>query len=112
MRKNYKDSIKYNDNTFYKHLYNSNLIICSGGLILFDCLFLKKKILCIPNDKYQQQNIQNILKIKKHKIFFQNSLKYLDKNVIKALNLKNYKSRFYIKNMKYTLKIIYSYIYD
>ena len=45
-----------------------------------------------------------------YKISYLNNLKYLQKNVINNLSLKNYKIKFKISDMKYTLNLIYKYI--
>ena len=38
---------------FYKNLKNSDLSIVSGGLVMFDSMFLKTPVICLPQDKDQ-----------------------------------------------------------
>ena len=107
--------IFYNNNSFYDHLLNSNIVICSGGLILFDSLFLSKKIICIPKDKYQSNNVKNIYKLTSRRILTINNVRNLEKiiiNILKKKKEKKEKKIFNVTFMKNTIRLIYKYIND
>lgn len=104
--------IFYNNNSFYDHLLSSSIVICSGGLILFDSLFLSKKIICIPKDEYQSNNIKNIHKLTSRRILTINNVHNLEKNFINILKQKKEEKFFNVTFMKNTIRLIYKYIND
>ncbi len=53
----------YKKEEYLRYLRQCNIAIISGGLTLYDAIYLKKKIICIP--QYRHQFI-NAVKIKKH----------------------------------------------
>lgn len=106
-----KDYNFYNNRTFYKNLFNSKIVICSGGLILFDSLYLGKRTICVPNDEYQQKNIKNIKKDFKYKFTTCKNLKNIENIIVKNLTQKKANRSFKNKQMKDTIKLIYDYIY-
>ena len=77
----FKKDIKnfYTRNNFYKRMSSADIVIISGGLILFDAFFLKLPIICIPQYLHQKKNVK---KLKKKYL-----LNYLDlnKNIKKKL---------------------------
>ena len=100
----YKDNLKeiktnhkltYFDNKNYlKKIIESNIIICSGGLILFDSILMNKKIICLPQHDHQRNNANELHK--KRAIRYFSSL-----NERKFLNflLKIYDNRSYKKKV-------------
>jgi spore coat polysaccharide biosynthesis predicted glycosyltransferase SpsG len=67
----YQNLIKNNNNfkfydksNFYKHFYSAKIIICSGGLIMFDSIYLNKITLCKSQYKHQSINIQRLLNLR------------------------------------------------
>lgn len=68
---NYKNKIPkssnfrfYNKSTFYRHFYDSNTVFCSGGLVMFDSIYLKKNTYCKSQFKHQSKNIKKLVKLK------------------------------------------------
>ena len=70
-KKNFKF---YNKSNFYNHLYSSQTVICSGGLIMFDCIYLNKNTFCIPQYKHQEKNINKLVKCRLIKLFKLNQI--------------------------------------
>ncbi len=86
MFKNRDINIKfYKSKDHYKNLKKSEIVICSGGLGMFDSIFFNKFTICIPQYRHQSINI-NILNKKK---------------IIKKLNVKK------IKNVHKIIKSYY-----
>jgi spore coat polysaccharide biosynthesis predicted glycosyltransferase SpsG len=102
----------YNNKNFYKNLAESKISITSGGLVLFDSIFLKTINYCLPLDKYQKRNVINLKTVEKDNIYMVKKLPdlsaYLKNNLINF----NDKKRFNVKNMKSVINIIYKYIYN
>jgi len=89
--KNLKNKIQfYNNKGHYKKLQKSDIVICSGGLSMFDAIFFNKFTICFPQYKHQSVNI-NILSKKK-------VVEKLNKRKIK--NLKNIIYSYYENNDK------------
>ena len=65
--------IFYKDKEYYSYLKRSKLVITSGGISLFDAIFNKRKIICIPQYEHQKKN----------------AIKILKKDAIRLLNLEN-----------------------
>ncbi len=101
----------YNSKNFYKKLRQSEIIICSGGLIFFDSIFLKKKILVFPKDKHQKNNLLNVNRLHKVKIPFIKNIKNTKKLFLKMYEKDSNLKIFNLQNMKLTLKLIYKYLY-
>tara|TARA_Y100000768_G_scaffold369203_1_gene333866 strand:- start:1194 stop:2195 length:1002 start_codon:yes stop_codon:yes gene_type:complete len=109
-----KNKIKhyYNRKNFYNKMLISDIAIISGGLVLFDALFLKIPVICIPQYLHQKKNAL-ILQEKKliHYLGFnQNIEKKLFKliNKLKVNSLLINKMKYYQK--KFLLKLKYKYI--
>ena len=102
----------YDNKNFYQKLKQSKIVICSGGLIFFDSLFLRKKILIFAKDKFQRDNVYKVNRLLKTKIQIIN-MKNLKFNFLKLYkNTQKIKKNLNLKDMDQTLKIIYNYIYD
>ena len=98
---------------FYKNLKNSDLSIVSGGLVMFDSMFLKTPVICLPQDKDQYNNAKRVNYFNANLIINPNNI---TKSFIYNFNLlyKNYNLRknflensnkiVNVKNMKKTLK--------
>ena len=108
---NQKNVDFYDAKNFYKKLKESKIVICSGGLIFFDAIFLNKSILVFAKDKHQKTNLYNINRLyktknptyKKYQKFKIRFTKIYKKR--KNLNILN------LKDMDHTLKLIYNYLY-
>ena len=95
----------FKNDEYYKFMQKAKVVIISGGLGLFDALFLKKKIICIPQFKHQKENLIRNRLLDKISVFDKNSKKFDDvikkklrlfidkkkisKDNIKPVNLKN-----------------------
>lgn len=102
----------YIGKNFYKKLKESKIVICSGGLILFDSIFLKKKILVIPKDKHQKINLLNVNRQFNIKIPLVKNIRNLKLIFQHMYNKKLNLDIFDINNMRLTLKLIYNYLYS
>lgn len=87
----------FKNHEYYKFMQNANLVIISGGMSLYDALFLKVKIICIPQFKHQTQTINNN-KISKKIIFLNKKSKKFDAELKKKIN--------YFVNMRKNLNTI------
>jgi len=109
----------YKKDQYLKYLKQCNIAIISGGLTLYDAIYLKKKIICIPQylhqlinaDKIKKYYLINIIK-KDLKNFDSIMLSKIDKifenkkiiyNRIKENNIISHKN--YIKTMSYIEKV-------
>ena len=112
--------VLYSKNDYMEHFRKCNIAIISGGLTLFDGIYLKKKIICIPQYRHQLFNADKIKKsfplfvIKRSLKSFNTKIlnkfneiydnKKLDKEIkLKKNNIISKKN--YIKTMKYLEKI-------
>ena len=65
-KKNFKSIISKNNLIFFDNysylnrLKSSNIAITAGGIGLFDGIFLKKRIICIPQYKHQEINVNKV----------------------------------------------------
>lgn len=110
----YRDSENINliigQNDLSKYIYDSDLCIVSGGLTLFECVFMNKNIFVACQVEHQfltasifekKYNVKNLGIIN-------NNIKYFD-SVISTLERKNYyfsKNEYEIVNGKYKIKEI------
>ncbi len=101
----------YDSKNFYKKLKESKIVICSGGLIFFDAIILKKSILVFAKDKHQKNNLFNINRLYKTKIPLIRNVKNLKSDFIDIIKRKKNLNVLNIKNMDHTLKLIYNYLY-
>ena len=46
-------------NDYYTYMHKSEISIVSGGMSLFDALYLNKRIICLPIYNHQKRNIIN-----------------------------------------------------
>ena len=115
LKKIVKDKKKitfFDSRDYYKNLINSDLVFSAGGLSMFDAIFLKKIVVCIPQYKHQNENI-NILN--KKRIVYKLSIKDMNKmdyilGEILKKKVRNLNKRNMIINSKSiskTLKLIY-----
>jgi len=112
--------VLYSKNDYMEHFRKCNIAIISGGLTLFDGIYLKKKIICIPQYRHQLFNADKIKKsfplfvIKRSLKSFNTKIlnkfneiydnKKLDKEIkLKKNNIISKKN--YIKTMKYLEKM-------
>jgi len=102
----------FKNHEYYTFMQNSNLVIISGGMSLYDALFLKKKIICIPQFKHQKQNISKN-KVSNKITFLDKKSKKFDKELgieisysINEKNLIKDNKIINMKNMDLTLKKI------
>ena len=86
----------FKNHEYYTFMQNANLVIISGGMSLYDALFLKEKIICIPQFKHQKQAISNN-KISKKITFLDKKSKKFDTELKKKIN--------YFVNMRKNLNI-------
>jgi len=93
---NIKNIYFYDPKYHYENLSKSNIVITAGGLSMFDAIYLKKKIICIPQHKHQIKNI-NVLNKKKvvHKVDINNFKKLYSiiKNLIRVKSSKITKAK-------------------
>ena len=75
----------FKNHEYYTFMQNANLVIISGGMSLYDALFLKKKIICVPQFKHQKQAISNN-KISKKIVFLDKKSKKFDTELKKKIN--------------------------
>ncbi len=108
---NQKNVEFYDSKNFYKKLKESKIVICSGGLIFFDAIILKKSILVFAKDKHQKNNLFNINRLYKTKIPLIRNIKNLKSDFIDIIKRKKNLNVLNIKNMDHTLKLIYNYLY-
>ena len=88
--------IYFNNKNYLKKMRESNIVICSGGLILFDSILMNKKIICLPQHDHQKNNANEL-----HK---KSAIHYFSKlNKDKFLNflLKIYDNRSYEKKVSF-----------
>jgi len=74
-------NIKNNERNFYLNLNKADIVICSGGLSIFDAIYFNKIIIAIPQYNHQLINLRLLFN---KKICF---LIKTDKNFDKNLNL-------------------------
>ena len=101
----YRENLK-NTNTFHKLMFFnnknylnklklSNIIISSGGLILFDSILMNKKIICVPQYEHQKNNANELYKKKAIQYFVQ-----INKNKILNLFMEIYDNPAYEKKIQ------------
>lgn len=108
---NKKNVDYYENKNFYKKLKQSEIVICSGGLVFFDAIFLNKSILVFAKDKHQKTNLFNINRLYKTKIPLIRNIKNLKSDLIEIIKKRKNQNILNLKNMDNTLKIIYNYLY-
>jgi spore coat polysaccharide biosynthesis predicted glycosyltransferase SpsG len=108
---NQKNVDFYDAKNFYKKLKESKIVICSGGLIFFDAIFLNKSILVFAKDKHQKTNLYNINRLYKTKIPLIRNIKHLKSCFVEIFKKRNNPNILNLKNMDHTLKLIYNYLY-
>ena len=84
---------------FFKLMNSSDLVICSGGLTVFDAIFLNKIIITIPQYNHQLKNLKTLQKAKV--IFLCELNKNFEKNIKKIMQFAtslSYKERLMIYN--------------
>jgi len=84
---------------FFKLMNSSDLVICSGGLTVFDAIFLNKIIITIPQYNHQLKNLKTLQKAKV--IFLCELNKNFEKNIKKIMQFAtslSYKERLLIYN--------------
>ena len=91
----------FNNKDYLNKLKVSNIVISSGGLILFDALLMNKKIICLPQFKHQKKNVEELHKKKAIKYFF-----HLNKRNILNFFIKIYDNPLYEKKIKLIQKHI------
>ena len=99
-------------NKFYYYMQKSKFAILSGGMTLFDALYMNKKIICIPQYSHQFDNLysnkieNNLILLKYGQKNFKSELaKFFEKMILSKIKIKKCKlvER---KNMSLTLKSI------
>lgn len=68
---------------FYKLMIKSDLVLCSGGLTVFDAIYLNKIIIAIPQYKHQLKNLKALKK--KQVISFCKISKNFNNNLLKLI---------------------------
>ena len=110
--KNKKNITFFDPKDYFQSLINSDLVFSAGGLSMFDAIFLKKIVICTPQYKHQNENIDILHKkriVYKLCINDMNKIDYILGEVIKK-NINNvYKKNMIIssKSIFKTLKLIY-----
>lgn len=109
----------FKNDDYYKFMQKASLVIISGGLGLFDALFLKKKIICIPQFKHQKENFIRHRFLDRISVFDKNSKKFNDviikkiKSFIDTKKISENNSRpVSLKNMNFVLNKIGNLIDD
>ncbi len=109
----------FGDNQYLNALNKCNISITAGGLGLLDSIFLKKKIICIPQYKHQEINAKkiaskgviNLLKIddKNFKIKFKKLFMKTYENTIFQKKINKISNKILSKNkMERTMRLIYN----
>ncbi len=89
-------NLKYFKNeNFHKKLKISNIVICAGGLALFDSILLNKKIICLPQFDHQKNNAKQLNNMKAINYFTK-----VSKNKILNTFMKIYDNQIYEKKIK------------
>ena len=89
-------NLKYfKSENFQKKLKISNIVICAGGLALFDSILMNKKIICLPQYDHQKNNTKQLNKMKAINYFAK-----INKNKILNTFLKIYDNQIYEKKIK------------
>lgn len=102
----------FDSRNYYKNLINSDLVFSAGGLSMFDAIFLKKIVICIPQYDHQYENIKNLHKKKivyKLTIKKMNKINYIFNKFIKKklINFNKMSTIITSKTILNTLKLIY-----
>jgi len=116
-KKNLKNKIKFTKNKkFFSLMNNSDLIVCSGGLTMFDSINLNIPIIAIPQYKHQYNNIKklekygvltSVLKRTNIDVELKKKIREMD-NILKLNMIKKKQSRFSkINKTKFVAKKIY-----
>lgn len=91
----------FNNKNYLDKLKISNIVIISGGLILFDSILMNKKTICLPQFEHQKKNVKELYEKKAIKCFFK-----LSKNDILNFFIKIYDNLSYEKKIKLVHKKI------
>ena len=98
---------------FYYYMQKSKFVVVSGGMTVFDALYMNKKIICIPQYRHQFDNlysnkIQNNLILLKYgqKKFKSEFSKFFEKMIISKIKIKKRNQIINRKNMSITLNSI------
>tara|TARA_Y100000591_G_C21760295_1_gene659747 strand:- start:127 stop:1122 length:996 start_codon:yes stop_codon:yes gene_type:complete len=103
---------------YYKCMQRSKFVILSAGMSVFDALYLKKNIICIPQYKHEIDNLytnkiqDNLILIKKNQKDFNKKLTYSFNLMDKSKKFVKKKSLFNKKSMNLTLSTISKLIYE
>lgn len=81
-------NIKVHDRpeNFYELMAKSEIIICSGGLTVFEAASLNKKILAIPQYHHQLKNLQRLSKKADIKLVSDKSMRISEYKIEKLIN--------------------------
>ena len=100
-------------NKFYYYMQKSKFVIVSGGMTLFDAIYMNKKIICIPQYRHQFDNLysnkieNNLILLKNdHKNFKSEFSKFFEKMSCSTIKIKKKGKLLSRKNMSLTLKDI------
>ena len=103
---------------FYYYMQKSKFVIVSGGMTVFDALYMNKKIICIPQYRHQFDNIysnkiQNKLILLKYdqKDFKSKFSKSFQKMILSKIKFKNTSQLLKKDNMNFTLNSIGKQLY-
>tara|TARA_B100001175_G_scaffold315913_1_gene328528 strand:+ start:5541 stop:6476 length:936 start_codon:yes stop_codon:yes gene_type:complete len=72
---------------FYEQMQNSDLVLCSGGLTVFDAIYLNKIVIAVPQYEHQLKNLKvlkknEVISICKINSYFKNNLlKLIEKSL-------------------------------
>lgn len=95
----------YSSKNFFEKLINCQKVVCSGGLIMFDALYLKKKVYVLNQYNHQLKNITSLKNVKNLTILkniHQTYNKYQKKIKKKKFPI-TYKSQIFVINKIYQL---------
>ncbi len=105
--------IFYKIDEFYKYMYNSKFVIISGGMSFFDAMYFNKNIICLPQYRHQENNINNYKNLSNVKIistkkgnFEKKFAKVMNYFTKKDTGYKKATKKIYKKKMKFTLNKI------
>ena len=100
-------------------MQKSKFVIVSAGMSMFDSLYMKKNIICIPQYKHQLDNLysnnihKNLILIKDSQKDFSKKLNYyFDIMLNSNKNIRKNKILFNRKNMNNTLNTIAKLLYE
>ena len=79
---------------FYEQMQQSDLVLCSGGLTVFDAIYLNKIVIAVPQYEHQLKNLKVLKKkevisiCKINRYFINNMLKLIEKSLNFTYNQK------------------------